>query len=190
LVSLRRTVVIRSLSFRTFAGSEFKQLIGSFVVYGFRFRAYRLLLNSFFLFKLKVARDPFRTFVLSFESLRPILGLRGKMIAGVFLKIPCLLSEARANAIACHWILKALRNTQHSLKEEVLATEFLGIFNLQGFAFSQLRSLYSEILDNASFLKFIRFRRRGSSRSRRRNTRRRPFKSRLFWGLKRKRKKR
>jgi ribosomal protein S7 len=169
-----------------FSGSEFKQLIGVFVIYGFKYRAFSLIFNSLALFKKFIVNDPFKAFSLALESLRPIVGLRGKMIAGVFVKIPCLLSVPSANALVIHWVLRSLKGIRSALREEKLALEFLNMYTLKGFAFNQLRTLYLDILDNVSFLKFVRRRRR---KPRRRSLRRRKVRSRLFWGLKHGRKK-
>lgn len=111
------------------------------------------------LVQLKLQGDvsPFEIFYYSALNLRPLVFLRPIKVGSVTYRVPAPITNHKRRLYAIKFILQTVRDSRGSITVERVSSILFSIYNAsKNAAFDKKIALYSEAMDNRSFIRNLR----------------------------------
>ncbi len=104
----------------------------------------------------KKEKDPLETFNTAIRNVGPQMEIRSKRVGGGNYQIPVLVKGDRKFALACRWILGAVRDKKGKKMAEKLAEELLAAANNEGSSIKKKEDVQRMAEANRAFAHFAR----------------------------------
>jgi small subunit ribosomal protein S7 len=111
----------------------------------------KLINNAFNEIRKKTGEEPLDIFLKAIDNVKPKLEVKSRRVGGATYQVPVEIREARREALAMRWIIKAARSRNGHGMGERLSAELLDAFNKTGVAMKRSEDTFKMAEANKAF---------------------------------------
>ena len=127
------------------------KLVNSVMLDGKKGVAQKVVYAAFDQIKEKTEKDPTEVFTQAMENIMPSLEVKSRRVGGATYQVPVEIREARREALAMRWIIKAARAKSGHGMGECLANELMDAYNNTGTAYKKKEDTHKMAEANKAF---------------------------------------
>ena len=101
--------------------------------------------------KAKTDKDPLEVLLKALENVKPVVEVKSRRVGGATYQVPVEIREARREALAMRWIIKAARAKSGHGMGECLANELMDAYNNTGTAYKKKEDTHKMAEANKAF---------------------------------------
>ena len=114
----------------------------------------RIIYEAMDLLKKKTDKEPLEVFLKALDNVKPMVEVKSRRVGGATYQVPVEIREARREALAMRWIIKAARAKSGHGMGECLANELMDAYNNTGTAYKKKEDTHKMAEANKAFSHF------------------------------------
>ena len=111
----------------------------------------RIIYEAMDLLKKKTDKEPLEVFLKALDNVKPMVEVKSRRVGGATYQVPVEIREARREALAMRWIIKAARAKSGHGMGECLANELMDAYNNTGTAYKKKEDTHKMAEANKAF---------------------------------------